>query len=143
MLGLRKLIGMSLMLVGCAAQTTEPAAPSGTGGFTAESLLGEWAGEWGVPAYRDAAYMTITRVVGNRIEGTMRLNASSSHPGYNRDYPFVATLAGNTLTIPGWSHWSPLVIDKDGVTMHGAFVGEVRYSVSLRMVKRRGGGKGY
>jgi hypothetical protein len=127
---------MLLALAGCAGQASEPSSTLGvaTGDTVApSSLVGEWVGQWSDGYNRYPAHMSIKSVQGNRVVGTMYLGGPQ-YPGFNRDYEFVATLAGNSLTIAHWPHWSPLEVGRDG-TMKATIKAEQPMTVSLAKKK--------
>jgi hypothetical protein len=106
--------------------------------------VGEWVGEWGNSlGYRDSIRMTISAVDGDRVEGTTYVSCSGcTGAGFNRDSAFVATIAGNALTIPRWRHWSPLTIQGHGAvgsTITGTFGGHMTNSFSLTKITGKTG----
>ncbi len=92
-----------------------------------QAIVGDWVGEWnnGLGA-RDAVYLTVIRVLGDRVEGTVR------------DLVFVGTLIGSTLsvrggpTVPGSPAMSfSCSVSRDGARMDGFFQGTGRSAVSF------------
>jgi hypothetical protein len=49
----------------------------------------------------DAVYMTVTKVSGDRVEGTGSWRATLGAPPGNHDLVFVGTLVGSTLSVRG------------------------------------------
>jgi hypothetical protein len=104
-----------------------------------QALVGDWVGEWnnGLGVH-DAVYMTVTKVLGDRVEGTVYWQATPGTASDNRDLVFVGTLIGSTLsvrggpTVPG----SPVMsfscsVSRDGARMDGFFQGTGRSAVSF------------
>ena len=104
--------------------------------FDPQNLVGEWVGEWKIPRLSDAFYMSIKKVVQDRVEGTVYIRGPA--PYHNRDIEFVGTLAGNTFTTTTPTQagsppitWS-LEIDDSGAKMTGYGVGTVRIGAFTR-----------
>lgn len=98
--------------------------------------VGEWVGEWSggsLQYFRDQLYLTIKKVVGDHVEGTI-YTRGPEHPRNNRDIDFVGTLVGDTLTLRGWPQ-SAFRIEKDGKTMTGTWRGMFPVSASLTKKK--------
>ena len=107
--------------------------------FEAQNLIGEWTGEWNASTYRDTMSITINKVDGNLVEGTMYIRGQQKY--HNRDLPFVATLTGTTLTastptMPGEPsiEWS-MQVDDAVNTMTGVGTGTRRADVKLTKKK--------
>jgi hypothetical protein len=104
-----------------------------------QALVGDWVGEWnnGLGG-RDAVYMTVRRVRGDRVEGTVYRQDTPGAPSDNRDLGFVGTLIGSTLsvrsgpTVPGSPAMSfSCSVNRDGTRMEGFFQAAGRSAVSL------------
>lgn len=104
-----------------------------------QALVGDWVGEWNNGlGLRDAVYMTVTKVLGDRVEGTVYRQANPGTASDNRDLVFVGTLVGSTLsvrggpTVPGSPSMSfSCSVSRDGARMDGFFQGTGRSAVSL------------
>lgn len=104
-----------------------------------QALVGDWVGEWNNGlGLRDAVYMTVTKVLGDRVEGTVYRQANPGTASDNRDLVFVGTLVGSTLsvrggpTVPGSPTMSfSCSVSRDGARMDGFFQGTGRSAVSL------------
>jgi len=104
-----------------------------------QALMGAWIGEWNNGlGVSDAVYLTVTKVSGDRVEGTLYWQATSGTPSENRDLSFVGTLIGQTLsvrgapTVPGSPAMSfSCSISRDGTRMDGFFQGAGRSAVSF------------
>jgi hypothetical protein len=115
------------LLLLCSASTVSALEP--------QTIVGDWIGEWhDIFGASDAVYVTVTKVSGDRVEGTLYWRATPGAPSDNRDLPFVGTLVGSTLsaTLSG----SPLMsfsynIDRAGTRMSGFFQATIRSGVSL------------
>ena len=104
-----------------------------------QTIVGDWVGEWNNGlGVSDAVYMTVTKVSGDRVEGTVYWQASPGAPSENQALLFVGTLVGNMLsvrgapTVPG----SPAMsfscnVNQDGTRMNGFFQAAGRSAVSL------------
>src|SRR5258707_10463064 len=67
-----------------------------------QAIVGDWVGEWNNGlGVRDAVYLTVTQVRGDRVEGTVYWRAPPGTAGGNRDLPFVGTRVGRTLSVRG------------------------------------------
>ena len=65
-----------------------------------QAIVGDWVGEWNNGlGVRDAVYMTVTKVLGERVEGTVYWQATPGTASDNRDLVFVGTLVGSTLSV--------------------------------------------
>jgi|SRR6266481_4252131 hypothetical protein len=104
-----------------------------------QAIVGDWVGEWnnGLGA-RDAVYLTVIRVLGDRVEGTVFWRATPGTAADNRDLSFVGTLVGSTLsvragaTVPGSPAMSfSCSVSRDGTRMDGFFQGTGRSAVSF------------
>jgi hypothetical protein len=102
-------------------------------------IVGDWVGEWnnGLGVH-DAVYMTVTKVLGDRVEGTVYWQATPGSASDNRDLVFVGTLIGSTLsvrggpTVPGSPAMSfSCSVSRDGARMDGFFQGTGRSAVSF------------
>lgn len=114
-------------------------AMSGARALEPQAIVGEWVGEWNNGGgVSDAVYMTITKVSGERVEGTVYWQATAGAPSENHELRFVGSLVGSTLsvrgapTVPG----SPAMsfsynISRDGTRMAGFFEGDRRSAVSF------------
>jgi hypothetical protein len=115
------------LLLLCSASTVSALEP--------QTIVGDWIGKWHDSlGASDAVYVTVTKVSGDRVEGTLYWRATPGAPSDNRDLPFVGTLVGSTLsaTLSG----SPLMsfsynIDRAGTRMSGFFQATIRSGVSL------------
>lgn len=104
-----------------------------------QALVGAWVGEWNNGlGVSDAVYMTVTRVSGDRVEGTVYWQATPGTPSENRDLSFVGTLVGSTLsvrgapTVPGSPAMSfSCSVSRDGTRMDGFFQASGRSAVSF------------
>jgi hypothetical protein len=104
-----------------------------------QAIVGDWVGEWNNGlGVSDAVYLTVTKVSGDRVEGTLYWQATSGTPSENRDLSFVGTLIGQTLsvrgapTVPGSPAMSfSCSISRDGTRMDGFFQGAGRSAVSF------------
>lgn len=104
-----------------------------------QALVGDWVGEWNNGlGLRDAVYMTVTKVLGDRVEGTVYRQVNPGTASDNRDLVFVGTLVGSTLsvrggpTVPGSPAMSfSCSVSRDGARMDGFFQGTGRSAVSL------------
>lgn len=104
-----------------------------------QALMGAWIGEWNNGlGVSDAVYLTVTRVSGDRVEGTVYWQATPGAPSENRDLSFVGTLVGSTLSVRGAPtvSGSPAMsfscsISRDGTRMDGFFQGAGRSAVSF------------
>lgn len=104
-----------------------------------QAIVGDWVGEWNnVLGASNAVYMTITKVSGDRVEGTVYRRTTLGASSENRDLLFVGMLVGNMLsvrdapTVPG----SPAMsfsynINRDGTRMAGFFQTAGRSAVSF------------
>jgi hypothetical protein len=118
------LVGLLLL---CSTSTVSALEP--------QTIVGDWIGEWHDSlGASDAIFVTVTKVSGNRVEGTLYWRATPGAPSDNRDLPFVGTLVGSTLsaTLSG----SPVMsfsynIDRAGTRMAGFFQATMRSGVSL------------
>ena len=104
-----------------------------------QGIVGVWVGEWNNGlGVSDAVYMTVTKVSGDRVEGTVYWQASPGTPSENHDLLFVGTLVGSTLsvrgapTVPGSPAMSfSCSINRDGTRMDGFFQTARRSAVSF------------
>lgn len=104
-----------------------------------QALVGAWVGEWNNGlGVSDTVYMTVTKVAGDRVEGTVYWQSTPGTPSENRDLSFVGTIVGSTLsvrgapTVPGSPAMSfSCSISRDGTRMDGFFQGAGRSAVSL------------
>ncbi len=125
--------------VGVLAALLGLASVSGVGAVEPQALVGAWVGEWNNGlGVSDAVYLTVTRVSGDRVEGTVYWQATPGTPSENRDLLFVGTLVGSTLsvrgapTVPGSPAMSfSCSISRDGTRMDGFFQGAGRSAVSF------------
>jgi hypothetical protein len=125
--------------VGVLAALLGLASASGVGAIEPQALVGAWVGEWNNGlGVSDAVYLTVTRVSGDRVEGSVYWQATPGTPSENRDVLFVGTLVGSTLsgrgapTIPGSPAMSfSCSISRDGARMDGFFQGAARSAVSF------------
>jgi hypothetical protein len=103
------------------------------------ALVGVWVGEWNNGlGVSDAVYMTVTKVSGDRVEGSVYWRATPGAPSENRDLLFVGTLMGSTLsvrgapTVPGSPTMSfSCSVSRDGTRMDGFFKAAGRSTVSF------------
>jgi hypothetical protein len=109
-----------------------------------QALVGAWVGEWnnGLGA-SNAVYLTVTKVSGDRVEGTLYWQATPGTPSENQDLLFVGTLVGRTLsvrgapTVPGSPAMSfSCSVSRDGTRMDGFVQGAGRSAVSFAKEKR-------
>jgi hypothetical protein len=107
--------------------------------FEPQRLVGEWRGEWSIPTDRGDVYITITKVDGMRVEGTMWVRGPARY--HNRDLPFVAALNGANLvattpTQPGEPpiQWS-LDVNDEATQMVGTATGRARSDVKMSKKK--------
>ena len=115
------------------------ASVSGAGAIEPQALVGAWIGEWNNGlGVSDAVYLTVTRVSGDRVEGTVYWRATPGTASENRDLLFVGTLVGSLLsvrgapTVPGSPAMSfSCSISRDGTRMDGFFQGAGRSAVSF------------
>jgi len=115
------------------------ASVSGAGAIEPQALVGAWIGEWNNGlGVSDAVYLTVTRVSGDRVEGTVYWQATPGTASENRDLRFVGTLVGSMLsvrgapTVPGSPAMSfSCSISRDGTRMDGFFQGAGRSAVSF------------
>lgn len=118
------LAGLLLLCAASIASALEP-----------QTIVCDWIGEWHDSlGASDAVYVTVTKVSGDRVEGSLYWRATPGAPSDNRDLQFVGTLVGNTLsaTVSG----SPAMsfsynIDRTGTRMAGFFQATTRSGVSL------------
>ncbi len=104
-----------------------------------QAIVGDWVGEWNNGlGVRDAVYLTVTQVRGDRVEGTVYWQATPGTASDNRDLVFVGTLIGSTLsvrggpTVPGSPAMSfSCSVSRDGARMDGFFQGTGRSAVSF------------
>lgn len=116
-----------------------PGFVSGAGALEPQALVGDWVGEWNDGAsVRDAVYMTVTKVSGDRVEGTVYRRATPGTASDNRDLVFVGTLVGSMLSVRGGATvpGSPAMsfscsVSRDGARMDGFFQSGGRSAVSL------------
>jgi hypothetical protein len=112
---------------------------SGARALEPQAIVGDWVGEWNNGlGVRDAVYMTVTKVLGDRVEGTVYWQATPGTASDNRDLVFVGTLIGSTLsvrggpTVPGSPAMSfSCSVSRDGARMDGFFQGTGRSAVSF------------
>jgi hypothetical protein len=91
-----------------------------------QAIVGDWVGEWNNGlGVRDAVYMTVTKVLGDRVEGTVYWQATPGTASDNRDLVFVGTLIGSPAMSFSCS------VSRDGAHMDGFFQGTGRSAVSL------------
>jgi len=115
------------------------ASVSGAGAIEPQVLVGAWIGEWNNGlGVSDAVYLTVTRVSGDRVEGTVYWRATPGTPSENHDVLFVGTLVGSTLSVRGapTAPGSPAMsfscsISRDGTRMDGFFQAAGRSAVSF------------
>lgn len=112
---------------------------SGATALEPQALVGDWVGVWNDGlGVSDAVYMTVTRVSGDRVEGTVYWRATPGTPSENHDLVFVGTLVGNVLSVRG----APTVpgrpamtfscsVNRAGTRMDGFFEAARRSAVSL------------
>jgi hypothetical protein len=125
--------------VGVLAALLGLASAPGVAAIEPQALVGAWVGEWNNGlGVSDVVYLTVTRVSGDRVEGTVYWQATPGAPSENRDILFVGTLVGSTLsvrgapTIPGSPAMSfSCSISRDGERMDGFFQGAGRSAVSF------------
>lgn len=125
--------------IGVLAALLGLAMVSGVGAIEPQVLVGAWVGQWNNGlGVSDAVYLTVTRVSGDRVEGTVYWQATPGTPSENRDLLFVGTLVGSTLsvrgapTVPGSPAMSfSCSISRDGTRMDGFFQGAGRSAVSF------------
>jgi hypothetical protein len=123
-----------LLVLGCVsvASALEP-----------QAIVGAWVGQWNDGlGVTDAVYMTVTKVSGDRVEGTVFWKVAAGTPSENQELLFVGTLVGNTPsvrgapTVPGSPPMSfSCSINQEGTRMDGFFQAARRWAVSL--AKRR------
>lgn len=109
------------------------------GALEPQGIIGDWVGEWNNGrGASDAVYMTVTKVSGDRVEGTLYWQATPGTPSENRALQFVGTLVGNTFsvrgapTVPGSPAMSFFYnINREGTRMAGVFQATGRSAVSL------------
>jgi hypothetical protein len=105
------------------------------GALEPQTIVGDWIGEWHDSlGASDAVYVTVTKVSGDRVEGTLYWQATPGEPSDNRNLQFVGTLVGNTLSAA--VSWSPAMsfsynIDRAGTRMAGFFQASTRSGVFL------------
>lgn len=100
-----------------------------------QALVGEWGGEWKASTVGNTLSMTITKIDGERVQGSVFIRGNA--PYHNKDIPFVGKLAGNTFstetaTQPGSPpmQWQ-LTVDPTGTKMEGTAQATARASISL------------
>jgi len=104
-----------------------------------QAIVGDWVGEWNNGlGVRDAVYLTVTQVRGDRVEGTVYWRVTPGTAADNRDLAFVGTLVGSTLsvragvTVPGSPAMSfSCSVSRDGTRMDGFFQAAGRSAVSF------------
>lgn len=124
----RVLVGLLVLGSGTSTSALEP-----------QAIVGDWVGVWSNSlGASDAVYMTVTKVSGERVEGTVYWQATPGAPSENHDVLFVGTLVGSTLSVRGAPtvRGSPAVtfscnINRDGTQMAGFFQAADRSSVSF------------
>jgi hypothetical protein len=107
--------------------------------FEPQDLVGQWVGRWSASAMSDSMSITIKKVHGEQVEGTMFVKGPQKY--HNRDVDFVGRLVGNTFsadtpTLPGSpsTRWS-LMVDPTGTKMEGTAQATAKDSVSLTKQK--------
>lgn len=124
----------TMCLLGSAHVATSQQAPAPT--FMANDLAGEWEGQWQTPWASGALYVTIKKIDGDQVLGTIYIRGNAHY--HNRDLTLTGTLRGNRLagsfpTMPG----SPAAtyeweIGPDGKAMTGWGEAAARSSISLK-----------
>lgn len=130
----RRGVLVGLLLVGSA---------SGASALEPQAIVGAWVGEWSDGlGVRDAVYMTVTKVSGDRVEGTVYWQPAAAAASERQDLAFVGTLVGNILSMRGapTSPGSPAMsfscsVSQDGTRMDGFLQAARRLAVSLAKQK--------
>ena len=112
---------------------------SGAIALEPQALLGDWDGEWRSTNSNGTVSVTIKKVSGDQIEGSLIWHTRRQSASYhNMDLPFTATLVGNTLSVqnaPTKTGSPPMTfsyeINEEGTKMEGFFHVMARSSVSL------------
>ena len=107
-----------------------PAPPISPG-----DLVGKWTGQWQAGRSKGALYVTIKKIDGDQVSGTIYIDGPLMH--HKRELTLTGTIRGNTLagahpTLPG----GPVItyeweIGPDGKSMAGWSQGTNRGAVSL------------
>ena len=103
--------------------------------FDPQRLVGEWEGQWKTPRVGDAIHMTIKKVEGTRVEGSMYIRGRLKY--HNRDISFVGAIDGmvftaNTPTLPGEPpiRWT-LQVNDEATEMTGTGAGTAVADVNI------------